>query len=186
MKFSLAPSPQTEGDNPANPNVRALGCDDAAESQGSDGDSGSDNKGAIIGGAVGGALGALALLGLLWFFLRRRKQKKAVQVEAAAIKHEPVAGQPVMQEFDKRSEVPGSPGMRSPADTIAPAYDSDMYTGAGWSHVNKQQHPPVGPGTLTSGVSSFNEPAELTGETRPMELDTTRSHGGSPVRPLSP
>lgn len=47
------------------------------------GDSGSSNKGAIIGGAVGGSLALLLLLGLLFFFLyRRRKSNEPVEIGA--------------------------------------------------------------------------------------------------------
>ncbi|KAJ5376741.1 hypothetical protein N7509_013627 [Penicillium cosmopolitanum] len=43
----------------------------------------STNKGAIAGGVVGGVCGALLILGLLWFFLRRRRSSSVTKHEVS-------------------------------------------------------------------------------------------------------
>ncbi|CAI7635861.1 unnamed protein product [Penicillium manginii] len=55
-----------------------------SESKGS-----STNTGAIAGGVVGGVCGAVLILGLIWFFLRRRRSSPAAKDEVPYTESEP-------------------------------------------------------------------------------------------------
>ncbi|KAJ5177649.1 uncharacterized protein N7500_000348 [Penicillium coprophilum] len=73
------------------------------------------NTGAVAGGVVGGVAGLAIILALLWYFMRRRPQKKLSQAgtpitESSTIKDQSLQPPGIPSELDGRSQLSELPG----------------------------------------------------------------------------
>lgn len=76
----------------------------AATSTASESHGTSTNTGAIAGGVVGGVCGALLILGLIWFILRRRRSSSAAKHEAPYYTGSEPGGYPTPPEYHNATQ----------------------------------------------------------------------------------
>jgi hypothetical protein len=159
--FSLA---KTNRDSTSAPALRALACDKARNATvSSDSGSSSNNTPKIVGGAVGGALGLVAIAGLIFFFVyRRRKQPELAQT---SLEEGVVVG------GDKKDDVPRYTSPFSPYGAYPPPPPPESVTSMGSPYPYPQSHysgtatwatsPPLPPQQLAANASERGDAAEL-------------------------